>query len=488
MPKLEITTSVLKILNRPPRGFFEKIISGILKFIEKYFGSEILIKIPQLQLFQKINNEIFKIINTAYNLQSLKILKKIQNRPKYPDEPFLYNYYVSSEGKAYGAGVDFFNEEKAIWKSIAEATERHLWYNSDNFYKNNFKRTSYKTIKDSALNIFSLAGFSEKQKNKFLHLQFNENTTFNWILANSLILNKKIFLPLQLISAFYCNKIWDKNKSEKNEPMLRWSITTGLATGRNLKEAIVKGILEVIERDAFMISYLNKLSPPIIDLEYLSIQDEEIAKITRDFNRYNLEIYALRLPTDFSGVYIVAVLIIDRTGLGPALSIGANANFDFKTTFLNALSESLIVRYSLKEKFRREINLKNINRETRLIYWSKLKNLPKIDFFLRGSKIKVDLNKNFYTITEDKKYYQEKLKILTNELMTKNYETCYVELTTQEIKKLGLRSVFVVIPELQPLHLIESIPYFGGKRLKEIPLKLGYQPTKELNKIPHPFP
>ena len=43
--------------------------------------------------------------------------------------------------------------------------------------------------------------------------------------------------------------------------MLRWAVTTGLATGQSLEEAIAKGILEVVERDAFMISYLNRLSP-----------------------------------------------------------------------------------------------------------------------------------------------------------------------------------------------------------------------------------
>jgi len=272
--------------------------------------------------------------------------------------------------------------------------------------------------------------------------------------------------------------------------MLRWSITTGLATGKYLEEAIIKGILEVIERDAFMISYLNKLSPPIIDLEYLSAQDEETARIIKNFKRYNLEIYALQLPTDFSDIYIVAAFIIDCTGLGPALSIGASADFNVKTAFLDALSESLSVRFSLKfkDRFKNKIDLNKIGQEERIIYWAKQENLPKIDFFFKGERIKINLKQDFYKITDDKKYYKEKLKFLVNELRAKNYEACYVELTTPEIKKLNLRSVFVVIPELQPLHLDESIPYFGGKRLKEVPLKLGYQPAEVLNQEPHPFP
>ncbi len=475
--KLEITSSFPK--------------NWVVKFLEKYFGSEILIKIPKG--LYGIDNKLSKAISVANKLQELNIIKNITIKyPRYYDEPFSHIYYVSCLNKAHGTGADFLSKEKSIWKSIAEATERYLWYSSDYFYKNLLKKSSYKNIKNNALNIFSLSGFSQEQKNKFPILQFNENTIYNWTSVISLILKRKIFLPIQLISAFYFNqKVKRSNNLDKKiEPMLRWCVTTGLSTGRNLEEAVVKGICEVIERDAFMISYLNRLSPPIIDLEYLSAQDEEIAKIIKNFKRYNLEIYALLLPTDFSNIHIITAIIIDHTGLGPALSIGASADFDIKTVFLDALSESLSVRFSLKFKnrFKNEIDLNKVGQEERIMYWAKPENLPKIDFFFKGEKIKIDLDKNLYEIADDKKYYKEKLKILTKELKEKNYEACYAELTTKEIKKLGLRTVFVVIPELQPLHLDESIPYFGGKRLKEVPLKLGYQPLEELNQIPHPFP
>ena len=475
--KLEITSQLPK--------------NWIVKFLEKYFGSEILIKIPKG--LYGIDNKLSKAINIADKLKKLEIIKNITIKyPQYYDEPFSYIYYVSCPNKAHGTGADFFDKEKTIWKSLAEAIERYLWYSSDNFYKNIIKKSSYKGIKNNVLNIFSLAGFSEEQKNKFPILQFNENTIFNWVPTYSLISKRKIFCPIQLVSALNFNQKVkrSKNLDKKTEPMLRWCVTTGLSTGRNLEEAIVKGILEVIERDAFMISYLNKLSPPLVDLEYLSAQDEEIAKIIKNFKRYNLEIYALQLPTDFPDIHIIAALIIDRTGLGPAFSVGASADFNLKTTLLDALSESLSIRFALKfkDRFKNKIYLNKIGQEERIIYWAKPENLPKIEFFLKGEKIKIDLKQNFYEKTDDRKYYKEKLKILIKELKEKNYEACYVELTTKEIKKLNLRSVFVVIPELQPLHLDESIPYFGGKRLKEVPLKLGYQPLEILNQEPHPFP
>ncbi len=487
--QLATTEQAYKILeNRPPRhsSFFLKILKKILRFLERYFGYPILIKIPTE--LSEIGSKNYEIINIAYELQELGIINNIEKRENYPDEPKMYNYHTSSPPRrTYGSGTDFLHKEKALWKALGETTERYLWFNSDWFFRNH-KICSYKEIKESALNIFSLAGFSEEQKNKYLILQFDENTVFGWIPANSLVSRKKLFCPIQLVSSYYSKQKTKTPFNEKGgEPMLRWCITTGLATGQSVEEAVVKGILEVVERDAFMISYLNKLSPPIIDLESLSNQDEKIAKIIKNFKRYNLETYILQPPTDFP-VHINLAIIIDRSGLGPALSVGASADFDFKTAFLDALSESLIVRCSLKNKFNKEVDFKKIGHKERLIYWSKIENLPKIEFLLKGESIKINLGQNIYKVENNKNYYKEKLKILSKEFKKKNYEACYVELTTKEIKKLGFRCVQVVIPELQPMHLDESMPYFGGKRLKEIPLEFGYQPAEVLNREPHPFP
>ncbi len=486
MFNLKITAPASEILkNQISRNFLKKVIGVLLRFLEKYFGAGILIDIPS-QL-QNLDPQILKAVNVASEIQSLGIINNIKKRQRYFDEPFLYNYYALSINKAFGVGVDFFNEANAFWKSLAEATERYLWLNSDDFLKKRVQ-TSYKKIKSRSLNIFSLAGFSQKQKSEIPLLQFDENTVFDWVQSYSLIQKKSVFCPIQLISAIYFGeKVKTPENSKGLEPMLRWAITTGLATGQSIEEAIVKGILEIVERDAFMIAYMNKLSPPIIDLEHLSYQDEEIAKIIRSFKRYNLEIYILQLPTDFP-VHINFAIIVDRTGLGPALTVGAGASFDFKTSFLAGVSEALTVRYSLKKKFRREIDLKNIDREERLIYWTRPENLKKIDFFFKGNNVKINIERNFYEVEKGKDYYREKLDILSKDLKRKHYETCYIELSGKKIKKLGFRCVNVVIPELQPMHLKESIPYFGGKRLKEIPLKFGYQAADVLNQEPHPFP
>lgn len=489
--ELKTVASARKILNlQSSSKIVRKTVQSGLNLLEKYFGTSILLEIPDH--LQNVEPEMLPAINTAYDLKRLGLIKEIKESPKFPDEPFVH--IVSAIG-ANSGGADFFSREKSYWKALGETVERYLWRNSDFFYRQTLEKKSYSEIKNEAVDIFELAGFLNEQKKNIDVLKFDEKTVFGWIPARSIASGKKIWCPAQLASSKYFRENVKTAEGEnRNEPMLRWSVTTGIATGQSLEEALAKGILEVVERDAFMISYLNKLSPPIADLDNLAEQDSDLEKILKNFRRYNLEAHLLQLPTDFP-THAYLAIVIDRTGLGPALSAGASADFDLKTCLLDGLSEALNVRLTLKKSFREETGpSEKLDHRGRLLWWAKGENIPKIDFFLRGKKVKLDLEKEKSIFSEHgekssrRKYYAEKLDLLKKYLREKNYEAVYAELTDPDIRKLGFRSVQVVVPELQPMHLYESIPYFGGKRLKEIPQKFGYKPAEELNIVPHPFP
>jgi ribosomal protein S12 methylthiotransferase accessory factor len=491
--ELKITASARKVLNlQSSSKIVKRAVKSCSDLLEKYFGASILLDMPDH--LHKVEPEMLLAINAAFKLKRLGLIEEIKEIPKFSDEPFVYKVTILPI-HAQSGGADFFSRGKAYWKALGETVERYLWRNSDFSYRHTLVKKSYSEIKKEAVNIFELAGFSNEQKKNIDILKFDENTVFGWIPARSITSGKKLWCPTQLVNAKYFREHVKKDGCEnRNEPMLRWAVTTGLATGQSLEEALAKGILEVVERDAFMISYLNRLSPPIVDLENLAEQDSDLEKILKDFRRYNLEVRLLKLPTDFP-VHVYLAMVIDRTGLGPALSAGASADFDLKTCLLDGLAEALSVRISQKNSFREETGpLEKLDRRGRLLWWTKEENLPKIDFFLQGIKVKLNLKEETSIFSElvDKssrrKYYARKLDLLKKYLQEKNCEAVYADLTEPNIRKLGFHSVQVVIPELLPMHLDESIPYFGGKRLKEIPQKFGYKPAEKLNNVPHPFP
>jgi len=495
--ELKTTISARKLGKmKQDNGLSDKIAGAAMFFLEKYFGTPLLLDVPPI--LQEINVELFDAIQVTEKLQTLGIVKSVEKRPKYPDEPFLHRFRITTQKTSNtGSGSDFFSEKAAIWKAIGEATERDLW-STDNPLLKSVITLPYGKIEGRALNIFKLAGFSEDQKKSQPDLVFDKNTPFGWLSATSLTdhtAKEKIFCPVQLVSSHYFRKNVTGQKIKK-EPILRRCITTGVAASGILEEAILKGILEVIERDAYIISYLNKLSPPVIDFEYLSFQDAELEKVFKMFRRYRLEVFLLKVPTDFS-VPVISAIILDKTGQGPAFVIGNSAKLDLKSAILGALSEALAIRLSLKNNWTEKENsdfpaLDKFGQHDRMAYWAQPQNAPRLDFMTQGEKIKIDLATavNFFDNGEkikNKEYYRQKLQELIAELKRKSYEACYVEFSDKAIAELGLHCVQVVIPELQPIHLEEKFPCFGGKRLREIPQILGYVPAEKLNKEPHPF-
>lgn len=278
----------------------------------------------------------------------------------------------------------------------------------------------------------------------------------------------------------------------QKEPLLRWSVSTGLATGKSYAEATAKGLLEIIERDAFMLTYINKISPPRISLEYLAKQDEKLREILRSFKRYRLEVHLLELPTDFS-VNIILAVIIDRSEIGPALCVGARAGFSLRDCVVDSLSEALKIRLGNRKR-ENDSNNHNLSAvQQRIEYWSKLENLPGIQFLLDSPSLKyLELDKNFYDcsgeddIAREKRFATE-LEHLKAQLRKTGIEAYSQSITPKKIEDLGLKCVYVLSPQLQPLHLDERIPYLGGKRISSVPKKLGYSPAEKLNTLPHPF-
>lgn len=474
----------------------EKIIAVFLRFLEKRFKGKLLLEAPESML--KTKSGLWPAIITSGKIQALGAIVS-KKMPPLSDEPFLYQYWTKINDQMSGNGSDFISEEGALWRSIAEGVERHLWKTSEDFYRGKIVYSTYDNLEKKALNIFSLAGFSEKDKEEFEVLSSNKNSCFGWTNAFSLLSGKENYCPIQLLSYHYSKlKVRSPENPQGNEPLLRWPVSTGLASGRSIQEAIAKGILEIIERDAFMITYLNKLSPPQIDLGHLSEQDEDIRKILKSFRRYRLKITLLQIPTDFP-VFTTMALITDGLGSSPALAVGTSADFDIKKCILDALAKSLSIRLALRKNpsfFKESLDPKKINREGRLFYWSNPENLPKINFLFQGISKKIELpaETKFFNLSVEEEnenlkiYYSEKLKDLKDALRRLNYDGYYIGIAPKEVKKASLYCAVTLIPELQPMHLDERIPYFSGRRLKEVPIKLGYQPAEKINTEPHPFP
>lgn len=315
---------------------------------------------------------------------SKDIILNIQKLPWYNDEPKIFSYLVTYKTKYrtdgnIASGFSF-DKEMALIRVLGETAER---YCLDNYSPRNVLTSSIKDIKFSHLDPLAIAAFSKNQlrKSSLKKYRVNKQTQFRWVKGISLSEDKTIFVPSQLITI--------NNNKEENKLILN-PISTGAAAGLSLNNALYRGICEIIERDGFMISYLNKL--PVAKIDLLSIKNKTISKFLETFHRYNLELVVLDITTDL-GVSTFTALTLDRTGLGPAVSVGIKAGLDVIPCIIGAIEESLMTRSWLRDKFvYKDPDYKGKGKITDIVdrahFWFPINSIKYLDFWLGSKKIK----------------------------------------------------------------------------------------------------
>lgn len=456
-----------------------------------YFDSNYLVKDD----FGEIHSDV---INLSRELLSQGFIKDINYGLFFNDEPKTFRFSASygdfliknsdSGGPPGGGGVSgssFTSREEALMKCLGEGIERAC----GGFYKEkDLVKGSYDDLKNRGLNLvnpLSFVSFSEKQYKKNPSLaarRVKENSFLKWVLGNSLITGEEVLVPAQAVYVPY--------SYDKNEAFIRSNITTGAAVYTEKKEAIYRGLCEVVERDAFIIYYLNKIKLPEIDIE--KSFDGKLKSIFKTLKRYNLEIHVLDSTTDIF-IPTFLTLVIDRTGLGPALTSGNKSDFDVEKAVLGSMVEALKSRAwavrilrekELIEEFEKAKD-KIISLKHRAFYWTHIERIKDAEFYFGGPK-KI-LNPEKCDLNSDQKL-EKALEYFNSNKM----ELVMVDTSIPQVKKMGFFSVMIMAPELHHMHLWEEYKCFGGKRLYEVPVKMGYlkKPKEEegMNLVPHLFP
>jgi len=475
----------------------QKIYAEALKLIEKLIGT---------RLYSSVEEEPWsgfaprtKII--ALNLIKKKIIKRITKIPRrYHDEPKIIQYQTEtptsypdisaySDGRGsfskFGGGADL-NEERAFMKAVGEGVERLCLCT---YKEKDCLLSTYKEISKKAVNPLSFAGISELQRQSINGLKIDERSVFRWVQGRSLIDGKKFFIPAQSVYIGY--------KYCQGEPMIQQQISTGAAAADSFEEALYKGICEAVERDAFMITYLNKLSPPVIDLE--AIDDPKIQETLAAFKRYKLELYVVDTTTDI-GIPTMTAVIIDRTEAGLAVHVGCKTSLNIREAITGVVWETLRGRIgsrgslsSLASREEKKAALKSdplkiSSFADRRLFWDGLDMIPKIGFLFNGQKKRISQEEldNRKDISN-----AEKLETVVKILQRKNIDIYGFDITMPEIKGEGIWVAKVVSPQLQPLYLMERTRHVSGQRLFNVPVAAGYYQKplseSELNPLPHPF-
>jgi ribosomal protein S12 methylthiotransferase accessory factor len=332
--------------------------------------------------------------------------------------------------------------------------------------------------------------FSERQYAQpgFPFSPFTRKSVLGWVRGFSLVREREVLVPASVVHMPY--------RPARGEALISPGLSTGLAAGDSLERAILSGMYECFERDAFTIFWMNQLPVRRVDLK--GTRPEH--RVRRLFEEhlvtpgYHYRVFDI---TNDLGVPTAYVILTRQTTRGPLHIVGASSRLDGSEAVLKALVEAVqgapYVQHLMDTDptWRPAPDFQNVEG---FEHSAKLYTVaPELTPHLMEVEQRVQADVTLEQLPHpDTSSPAASLEGLVSKLRQRDYEAIVVDLTTDDIAALGLKVVRVLLPELQPLHGAHRLPFLGGKRLYEVPVRLGHRPTPpevtSLNRYPHPFP
>jgi len=392
----------------------------------------------------------------------------------------LANFHLrkQQDDLRYGVGRGM-TDEQAIFGAVGEAIERYCGGIVDN---QQLIVSSYEELDNRAVPSSVFSPFSHQQYShpNFSFPAFEPTTQTSWINALSLTSNQQVLIP-----AFLVYLDWDGN--QPGDHILPVT-SNGMASGPTWEFAAYRGLCELIERDAFIITWLNRLPAPRIHFDHLPGIETEIA---RHYARFGIELVAFDLTTDIQ-VPVFMAMLIDHSGKSPAVATGLGCDLNGATAFHKAIFEVCQARFGDIEamatgagtNLNKYSDVQNLDDHNAFFY--KTARLSELDFLFHSHQsCQVEDLPNYAPESE-----AEKLPLVIAKLNSVGAEPYLVEITTPDIASLGFRVVRTLASEIVPIYFGYGQEPLGMRRLFEVPERLGYggrRTVDDLNPCPHPM-
>jgi ribosomal protein S12 methylthiotransferase accessory factor len=393
-------------------------------------------------------------------------------------------------GVALTAGGAGETEAVALASAIGEAVERH----SACFYdREEMVYGAAAGLGDDAVAPERLRLFSREQSERLgadganTAPYFDDHSRTRWVWGWSLTAHRPRLVP--------ASRVYLNYRPESDETPIGHHGSTGLAAGATREEAILTGLLETVERDAFISAWLHRQPG-----RALEVDDDELRQVLRDrlsADRPSVQVRFFDLTTDVP--IPVIFLVMNRLAeVGPITCLGAASR----------LSPRRAMRKSIQEGGQNLPVIRNLLGSERA--WQPapdFSNVTTFDYHFLTYLKRPDLVSQafaFYDACADRiplSHLTDRstgrvrgdIEYCVDVLRGAGYEVIVVDVTTPDVAAAGLSVMRVIVPGLVPLHSDHRRPFLGVRRLFELPFRLGWDrrgwnPEQGLNPFPHPFP
>ncbi|MCZ6799700.1 MAG: YcaO-like family protein [Nitrospirae bacterium] len=418
----------------------------------------------------------------------VKYVKEFRRESGMPD--FFCYYAKACNTLAFSPFKNFSNtggastlRELAAAKAIGEAVER---YCSAIYDKESLPFTSFEKAMLMCVHPGEFALYSEEQyrRSDFPYVSFDRSTPAHWAPTVDMTTGETWYVPAAMVfMPFWYDQ-------EGGEIPIVQPISTGLACHCSFEESAISAICEVIERDAFMITWQAGLAPPYISIDTLSPANQDL--VSR-FERTGNAVFLFHLAMDHDVPVVLAVARCSAED-GPALCFAASADLDPEDAVRKSLEELAHTRRlaqnlkSSEPSIAADSGFEAVShQDAHLRFYGDQVNSHFAEFLFSGEK-RVAFQEIKSPFKGD---IHNDLRDLIDQVRSVNHRVLLADLTTSDVGDLGLSVVRAVIPGFHPLFMGHATRSLGGTRLWEIPQQLGYRGVTRKrgdNPAPHPYP
>ncbi|MFR0355079.1 TOMM precursor leader peptide-binding protein [Streptomyces sediminimaris] len=277
--------------------------------------------------------------------------------------------------------------------------------------------------------------------------------------------------------------------------------SNGCATGGSTEEAVLFGLLELVERDAFLLGWYGDLPLPEIDLATVRGHEVRAMVARAALQGYDVHVFDNRVDLPLPVVTGLAVRRDDRPG---TLAFAAGASFDPEAAVESALSEILTyIPHLPRQVAERPTELASMAADfdlvKRLPDHAALFGLPAMRAHVRGylePPRRAPLAELFSEWQDSRPRTHDlldDLRFLRDLITGAGCDVIAVDQTTPEQRRMGLRTVATIAPGLLPIDFGWSRQRaLRMPRLRTAPHRAGLSPEPlaedRLRRVPHPFP
>ena len=311
---------------------------------------------------------------------------------------------------------------------------------------------------------------------------FTRDARVPWVDGYSLPDRRRVWLPAELVFL--------GNASVPGLARIGYATSSGMACAETVDEAVARGLCEVLERDAFMIAWANRLSLPLLDW---STDPRFVARDRRLFAVTGLAYAAIDLSA-FHDVPSVLAVVRAPDGVPGALGVGAGTAATVGRAWWKALSEAFASRAAgaklallYPERHYGPLGAGVVSFEDHIAYYADAAHAAAASFLDASEE------RQLIGAVRPLEGYSpgERVAALCTRVQAAGSNAYAVDVTSPDVRELGLSVTKVLAPELCSLDVPHAARFLGGRRLYSAPEHLGLRkgPLKgEINPEPHPFP